>query len=47
MKIFDYADEKLFEEKGMFKKVENWVKMAAASGEPMKSISLKMEWRKC
>ncbi|WP_018930705.1 class I SAM-dependent methyltransferase [Gracilibacillus lacisalsi] len=35
--IFDYADEKLFEEKGISNRVENMVKMAAASGEPMKS----------
>ncbi|MFD2133980.1 class I SAM-dependent methyltransferase [Pseudogracilibacillus auburnensis] len=35
--VFDYADEKLFEEKGVSGRVENMVKMAAASGEPMKS----------
>lgn len=35
--VFDYADERLFEEKGMSNRVENMVKMAAASGEPMKS----------
>ncbi|WP_044640030.1 class I SAM-dependent methyltransferase [Risungbinella massiliensis] len=35
--VFDYADEGLFEEKGMSNRVENMVKMAAASGEPMKS----------
>ncbi|GAA0431517.1 class I SAM-dependent methyltransferase [Virgibacillus salarius] len=35
--VFDYADEKLFEEKGIFNRVENMVKIAAASGEPMKS----------
>ncbi|MGE6631181.1 class I SAM-dependent methyltransferase [Bacillus sp. NPDC077027] len=35
--VFDYADEKLFEEKGIFNRVENMVKMATASGEPMKS----------
>lgn len=35
--VFDYADEKLFEEKGISNRVENMVKMAAASGEPMKS----------
>ncbi|WP_099157672.1 class I SAM-dependent methyltransferase [Virgibacillus ndiopensis] len=35
--VFDYADEKLFEEKGKSNRVENMVKMAAASGEPMKS----------
>ncbi|MDX8047331.1 class I SAM-dependent methyltransferase [Gracilibacillus sp. S3-1-1] len=35
--VFDYADEKLFEEKGLSNRVENMVKMASASGEPMKS----------
>lgn len=35
--VFDYADERLFEEKGLSHRVENMVKMAAASGEPMKS----------
>jgi methyltransferase (TIGR00027 family) len=35
--VFDYADERLFEEKGMFNRVDNMVKMAAGSGEPMKS----------
>ncbi len=35
--VFDYADEKLFEEKGLSNRVENMVNMAAASGEPMKS----------
>lgn len=35
--VFDYADEKLFEEKGIYNRVENMVKMAAASGESMKS----------
>ncbi|WP_067843717.1 class I SAM-dependent methyltransferase [Amphibacillus sediminis] len=35
--VFDYADENLFEEKGMSNRVENMVKMASASGEPMKS----------
>ncbi|WP_042150206.1 class I SAM-dependent methyltransferase [Paucisalibacillus sp. EB02] len=35
--VLDYADEKLFEEKGMSNRVENMVKMASASGEPMKS----------
>ncbi|PAD37804.1 class I SAM-dependent methyltransferase [Terribacillus sp. 7520-G] len=34
--VFDYADEKLFEEKGISTRVENMVKMAAASGETMK-----------
>lgn len=35
--VFDYADETLFEEKGRSNRVENMVKMASASGEPMKS----------
>ncbi|MBU8788822.1 MULTISPECIES: class I SAM-dependent methyltransferase [Bacillus] len=35
--VFDYADERLYEEKGISNRVENMVKMAAASGEPMKS----------
>lgn len=35
--VFDYADERLFEEKGFSNRVENMVKMAMASGEPMKS----------
>lgn len=35
--VFDYADEKLFEEKGLSNRVANMVKMAAAGGEPMKS----------
>ncbi|MED3801301.1 class I SAM-dependent methyltransferase [Lysinibacillus xylanilyticus] len=35
--VFDYADEKLFKEQGISNRVNNMVKMAAASGEPMKS----------
>ncbi|MBO1514177.1 class I SAM-dependent methyltransferase [Metabacillus bambusae] len=35
--VFDFADEKLFEEKGMSNRVENMVKLASVSGEPMKS----------
>ncbi|MFD2045216.1 class I SAM-dependent methyltransferase [Ornithinibacillus salinisoli] len=35
--VFDYSDEKLFEETGISNRVENMVKMAAASREPMKS----------
>ncbi|UFU00096.1 class I SAM-dependent methyltransferase [Radiobacillus kanasensis] len=35
--VFDYADERLFTEKGLSNRVENMVKMASASGEPMKS----------
>ncbi|MCU9595890.1 class I SAM-dependent methyltransferase [Caldibacillus thermolactis] len=35
--VFDYADETLFEEKGKSNRVENMVKLAFASREPMKS----------
>ncbi len=35
--VFDFADETLFQEKGVSNRVENMVKMASASGEPMKS----------
>ncbi|MFJ7889337.1 class I SAM-dependent methyltransferase [Lysinibacillus xylanilyticus] len=35
--VFDYADEKLFIEQGISNRIDNMVKMAAASGEPMKS----------
>ncbi|NEN85067.1 class I SAM-dependent methyltransferase [Paenibacillus elgii] len=35
--VLDYADENLFVEKGTSNRVQNMVKMAAASGEPMKS----------
>lgn len=35
--VFDYADETLFDTKGRSNRVANMVKMAAASGEPMKS----------
>lgn len=35
--VFDYADDKLFTEKGMSNRVQNMVQMASASGEPMKS----------
>ncbi|KMY19513.1 class I SAM-dependent methyltransferase [Bacillus pumilus] len=35
--VFDYADEKLFEEKGTSNRVENMLKMASIGGEPMKS----------
>ncbi|MDN3956370.1 class I SAM-dependent methyltransferase [Sporolactobacillus laevolacticus] len=35
--VFDYADETLFETKGLSNRVENMVKSAAACGEPMKS----------
>lgn len=35
--VFDYADETLFEEKGISNRVENMVKLASAGGEPMKS----------
>ncbi|RFA33065.1 SAM-dependent methyltransferase [Virgibacillus dokdonensis] len=35
--VFDFADETLFQEKGVSNRVENMVKMASVSGEPMKS----------
>lgn len=35
--VFDFADETLFQEKGVSNRVDNMVKMASASGEPMKS----------
>ncbi|ASK64138.1 SAM-dependent methyltransferase [Virgibacillus phasianinus] len=35
--VFDYADNELFEEKGVSNRVQNMVQMASASGEPMKS----------
>ncbi|WP_019156559.1 class I SAM-dependent methyltransferase [Robertmurraya massiliosenegalensis] len=35
--VFDYADDKLFEEKGTSNRVQNMVQMASTSGEPMKS----------
>ncbi|GGH82923.1 methyltransferase (TIGR00027 family) [Pullulanibacillus pueri] len=35
--VFDYADDKLFEEKGMSNRVQNMVKLASTGGEPMKS----------
>ncbi|MBS4189320.1 class I SAM-dependent methyltransferase [Bacillus sp. FJAT-49705] len=35
--VFDYADDKLFEEKGVSNRVQNMVQMASASGEQMKS----------
>lgn len=35
--VLDFADERLFTEKGVSNRVENMVKMAAASGEPMRS----------
>ena len=35
--VFDYADNHLFEEKGLSNRVQNMVQMASASGEPMKS----------
>lgn len=39
--IFDFADERLFSEKGIYHRVQNMIQMAHASGEPMKfSISL-------
>lgn len=44
--VFDYADEKLFSEKGISNRVDNMVKMAAASGEPMKSCFTYKEMEK-
>ncbi len=35
--VLDYADEKLFKEKGMYNRVENMLKMASAGGEPLQS----------
>lgn len=35
--VFDYADEKLFVEKGMSNRVENMLKMASIGGETMQS----------
>ncbi len=35
--VMDYADENLFHDEGISNRVSNMVKMAAASGEPMKS----------
>lgn len=37
--IFDFADEHLFTETGIFNRVQNMVQMAQASGEPMKFAS--------
>ncbi|WP_338749148.1 class I SAM-dependent methyltransferase [Bacillus sp. FJAT-52991] len=44
--VFDYADEKLFEEKGISNRVENMVKMASAGGESMKSCFSYFEMEK-
>lgn len=44
--VLDYADEKLFTEKGISNRVDNMVKMAAASGEPMKSCFTYKEMEK-
>ncbi|MEC0279054.1 class I SAM-dependent methyltransferase [Bacillus halotolerans] len=41
--VFDYADETLFETKGKSIRVEHMVKMASASGEPMKSCFTYLE----
>lgn len=35
--IFDFADDKLFEEKGMSNRVQNMLQMTSVGGEPMKS----------
>ena len=37
--IFDFADEHLFTEAGIFNRVQHMVQMAQASGEPMKFAS--------
>jgi methyltransferase (TIGR00027 family) len=37
--VFDYADENLFKEIGFSNRVENMIKMAEASGEPMESCT--------
>ncbi|AUJ24335.1 hypothetical protein A21D_01236 [Virgibacillus dokdonensis] len=34
--VFDFADETLFQKKGVSNRVDNMVTMASASGEPMK-----------
>ncbi|MGY0694981.1 class I SAM-dependent methyltransferase [Virgibacillus sp. FSP13] len=44
--VFDYADDKLFEEKGLSNRVQNMVQMASASGEPMKSCFIYEEMEK-
>ena len=35
--VFDYADEKLFEEKGLSNRVDNMLKIASIGGEPMQT----------
>ncbi|WP_242142889.1 MULTISPECIES: class I SAM-dependent methyltransferase [unclassified Bacillus cereus group] len=44
--VFDYADEKLFETKGISNRVGNMIKMASAGGEPMKSCFSYFEMEK-
>lgn len=44
--VLDYADDNLFKEKGISNRVDNMVKMAAASGEPMKSCFTYKEMEK-
>ena len=44
--IFDFADERLFTEPGIFNRVQNMVQMAQASGEPMKFASSLTELEK-
>lgn len=44
--VFDYADNKLFEEKGRANRVQNMVQMASSSGEPMKSCFTYVEMEK-
>ncbi|MFJ7731686.1 class I SAM-dependent methyltransferase [Lysinibacillus sp. NPDC097231] len=44
--VLDYADENLFKAQGISNRVDNMVKMAAASGEPMKSCFTYKEMEK-
>jgi methyltransferase (TIGR00027 family) len=44
--VFDYADDKLFEEIGLSNRVQNMLHMASASGEPMKSCFTYAEMEK-
>ena len=41
--VFDFADEHLFTEPGIFNRVQNMVKMAQASGESMKFVASLIE----
>lgn len=44
--VFDYANENLFEEKGLSNRVENMLKMVSVGGEPMKSCFTYYEMEK-